>query len=475
MKKISIIFLTLSLLLLPFADLEVISVNPVNELIAMLKALIDPDISIIYSIRSGILHTIIFAFCGVSIGVILGTLTAPLNRFRIPRYLFTMARSIHEVFWAFLLLPIVGLTPICGVLAITIPYSATFSKRFYEIYHETDISAYEHLPHCNLIVRYLYGVFPLLKNEIYQFIGYRFECALRSSAVLGFIGLPTLGFYLESYFNEGYYSQAFVILGIFYLIIGSKEYWLKRKLIPLYILLSFVFIPKEINFRIENIIRVFTVDIIPYPFRSTKVGFWEWFYNIIVNEVLPGITNTVVLTQISLTLTAIFGIITLFYINSHIWNKIPHKIFSFITMLIRTTPEYIIAYISVLLFGPSMLPGIIALVLHNSAVVAILTIKNIEVKDFPDDLSNNRINKFSFYILPRLYKTFLGNLFYRWEIMVKESSLLGILGIYTLGFFVDSGISDDKMDKVVVLVFFISLLNIVINSISNRVRNYLKH
>ena len=28
---------------------------------------------------------------------------------------------------------------------------------------------------------------------------YRLECGLRSSAVLGFVGLPTLGFHLESY------------------------------------------------------------------------------------------------------------------------------------------------------------------------------------------------------------------------------------------------------------------------------------
>ena len=31
-----------------------------------------------------------------------------------------------------------------------------------------------------------------------------------------------------------------------------------------------------------------------------------------------------------------------------------------------------------------------------------------------------------------------GFLFYRWEIILRESAILGILGVYTLGFYVDS-------------------------------------
>ncbi len=41
-------------------------------------------------------------------------------------------------------------------------------------------------------------------------------------------------------------------------------------------------------------------------------------------------------------------------------------------------------------------------------------------------------------MLSRVYGQFLAFLFYRWEVMMQESAILGILGIYTLGFYIDT-------------------------------------
>lgn len=40
-----------------------------------------------------------------------------------------------------------------------------------------------------------------------------------------------------------------------------------------------------------------------------------------------------------------------------------------------------------------------------------------------------------------MYGQFLAFLFYRWEVIVRETAILGILGIRTLGFYVDSVIA----------------------------------
>jgi phosphonate transport system permease protein len=37
-----------------------------------------------------------------------------------------------------------------------------------------------------------------------------------------------------------------------------------------------------------------------------------------------------------------------------------------------------------------------------------------------------------------VYGQFLALLFYRWEVILRETAILGILGIQTLGFYVDS-------------------------------------
>jgi phosphonate transport system permease protein len=64
--------------------------------------------------------------------------------------------------------------------------------------------------------------------------------------------------------------------------------------------------------------------------------------------------------------------------------------------------------------------------------------------------------------------------FYRWEVIVRESAILGILGIYTLGFFIDSALADDKADKEVFLILVAAVLNIGIDTVSQVIRRRLR-
>ncbi|WP_236551272.1 hypothetical protein [Billgrantia tianxiuensis] len=51
--------------------------------------------------------------------------------------------------------------------------------------------------------------------------------------LLGFVGLPTLGFHLETAFREGRYHEAGALLWLFYLLIASLPWWGHKRLIPL--------------------------------------------------------------------------------------------------------------------------------------------------------------------------------------------------------------------------------------------------
>ena len=57
---------------------------------------------------------------------------------------------------------------------------------------------------------------------------------------------------------------------------------------------------------------------------------------------------------------------------------------------------------------------------------------------------------------------------------MRESAILGILGIYTLGFYIDSAIAEDQLDKAILLILITATLNIIIDSISQQVRKRLK-
>ncbi|MEC9482531.1 MAG: ABC transporter permease subunit, partial [Halomonas sp.] len=80
----------------------------------------------------------------------------------------------------------------------------------------------------------------------------------------------------------------------------------------------------------------------------------------------------------------------------------------------------------------------------------------------------------AYEIVPRIYGPFLAFLFYRWEIIMRETAILGILGIATLGFYVDSAIQELRFDRAVVLIVITALLNIGVDSLARRLRRRLR-
>ena len=84
------------------------------------------------------------------------------------------------------------------------------------------------------------------------------------------------------------------------------------------------------------------------------------------------------------------------------------------------------------------------------------------------------LDRYACELLPRVYRSLLALLFYRWGIIMRESAILGILGIATLGFYVDSAIAELRFDRAIFLIGVTALLNIAIDIASPRVRAYLR-
>jgi phosphonate transport system permease protein len=142
-------------------------------------------------------------------------------------------------------------------------------------------------------------------------------------------------------------------------------------------------------------------------------------------------------------------------------------------VVIRTTPEYILAYILLTLWGPSMLPAIVALSLHNGGVIGhLISRQSNEIKLRAG--APHGLNRYAYEVVPRIYGSFLAFLFYRWEIIMRETAILGILGIHTLGFYVDSAIQDIRFDRAIFLILITALLNILIDALSRAIRKSMK-
>lgn len=478
----SLLFLVGALACLAVADIAVTASDPLSEMLRLLRGLVRPDI---LSIEAwSVVWTVAFAVVGVGIGAAAGFLLAiAFPRLAAVRATALGLRSVHELFWALLLLQVFGLGPATGVLAIAIPYAGIFAKVFAEIIEEADLSAERVLPSgTSAVSAFAFARLPEVAERFKTYTLYRLECGLRSTLVLGFVGLPTVGFHLESYFKQGKYGQAAALLAAFYALIGTRRLWARPATLPFLVIASLLLLPEGVGggSALANLARFVTHDIVPAPLRSSDLGSvatWSallaWLEAIIGSKVLPGAWNTIVLAQIALVGTGLLALLLFPLVSHRFMGRIGQPAGRTLLVIVRSTPEYMLAYVLLQLLGPSMLPAIIALAVHNGAIIGYLMGRHADALDYRADAPRG-LNLYAYDTTPRLYGQFLAYCLYRWEIIVRESAIFGILGVATLGYHVDAAISELRFDVAVVLILATVGVCALIDTASRRLRQALR-
>jgi phosphonate transport system permease protein len=111
------------------------------------------------------------------------------------RGLLIFLRSVPEIVWALLFVRAVGLGPTAGVLAIAITYSGMLGKVYAEIFESVDQRPVHALLQSGSgrLPAFCYGILPNVAAELLSYTVYRWECAIRASVVMGFVGAGGLG------------------------------------------------------------------------------------------------------------------------------------------------------------------------------------------------------------------------------------------------------------------------------------------
>lgn len=479
-RRLSLSFAVLALLCIPFADLVIYQVEPWQEFSRMGQGILSPVFPEFSVLLSAVGHTLAFAFIAVAGAVILGMALALAFHWRVVRIFSAAIRAVHELFWGLIFMQLYGLSATTGVLAILIPFTGIFAKVFAEILEQqSPVPASTLSPKTRWLSRYLYSWLPQAWPQLVSYSRYRFECALRSSTILGFIGLPTLGFYLETAFKQGQYSEATALLFTFFALIASLRWWLHHRflpawvLLPLYMALAFYALPESPQVFGSSFAQFFTQDIWPRALLNQDwTGALSWYHNQLFGVALPALWDTLLLSQLALVLTGLLVLLwypwasTAFFPNHF---SVIRGVGRSALLVLRSVPEMIFAFIFLLMFGPSAIPAVIALALHNAGLISYLLSRQSDRLGFRAD-SPTGINRYFYEATPRLYQAFLALLLYRWEVIIRESAILGILGITTLGFYIDSAFEDIRYDRAAFLIVVAALLNILVDALARRLR-----
>ena len=116
------------------------------------------------------------------------------------RWVLIVLRSVPELVWALVFVRVVGLGPTAGVLAIALTYGGMLGKVYGEILESGDAGATEALLRngSTRLQAFSYALLPACAAELVSYTVYRWECAIRSSVVLGFVGAGGLGQQLDN-------------------------------------------------------------------------------------------------------------------------------------------------------------------------------------------------------------------------------------------------------------------------------------
>jgi phosphonate transport system permease protein len=132
-----------------------------------------------------------------------------------------VARSIPDLVWALLFVAGVGLGPLAGTLALAVSYTALLGRVYADIFDEVDtrpLEALQGLGATRLQVL-LFAILPQSRALLTSYTLYTFECAVRSAAVLGFVGAGGLGYEISLSMRLFEFPQVLTLLACFVLLL----------------------------------------------------------------------------------------------------------------------------------------------------------------------------------------------------------------------------------------------------------------
>ncbi|MFY8082704.1 MAG: PhnE/PtxC family ABC transporter permease [Rubrivivax sp.] len=141
------------------------------------------------------------------------------------RALLVLLRSVPELVWALVFVRVVGLGPTAGVLAIALTYGGMLGKVYAEILESGEPHATQTLLRngSSRLQAFCFGLLPQNAAELTSYTVYRWECAIRSSVVLGFVGAGGLGQQMDNsmkMFNGG---EVLTMLAVFVALVALAD------------------------------------------------------------------------------------------------------------------------------------------------------------------------------------------------------------------------------------------------------------
>ena len=167
-----------------------------------------------------------------------------------------------------------------------------------------------------------------------------------------------------------------------------------------------------------------------------------------------------------------------FIASSNIVVKPFNRIGVFLIAAIRTIPAFVYGLMFIRVAGPGPFTGVLTLSVTSIGMIAKLYIESIEDLDHGiieslDAAGCNTFEKIRYGILPQLMTNFLSTVIYRFEINLKNASILGLVGAGGIGAPLLFAMSAYRWHEVGSILIGLIVLVLVVERYSSKIRSKL--
>ena len=217
-------------------------------LVTFLQALFPPDLTPDF-LRLGLAatwQTLAYAVAGITLAVLLGfplgiaaagsaagSPNSPIvgtSLVVVVRLVLAALRSVHELVWAVLFVAAFGLSSLTAILALALPYAGILGRIYGELFNQVPQEPLRALQTTGAspFRVFLYGRLPMALPEMIGYTFYRFECAIRSAAIMSFVGIRGLGFEIQLSLNDLLFDQVWTLMLFLVVLIILVDLWSSR-------------------------------------------------------------------------------------------------------------------------------------------------------------------------------------------------------------------------------------------------------
>lgn len=426
---------------------------------------------------------------------------------RLSRLALVLPRGIHEVIWGLVFLAILGVDPLAAVLAIGIPFGAVTAKVFSELIDATDRRPYEALlaQGASRTSAMLYGLLPAAGSELLSYGFYRFECAIRSATILGLVGAGGLGFQITLSFQTLQYSEIWSLLYAVIVLSWCADRWsstIRRRRAAAG--------SRARSRRDPVLVGSFACGVALLAISAWWVGLspavlvsphtLESLGSVLAGVWPPrlpdgGIAQLAGEAGVTLVMSVLAGILAFAGgamlafpaarlsdlgrcrqagMIAHIGRFAVLLVSRLVLIVVRSVPPPIWALLFLFVLFPGILPGALALAVYTTGILGRLmaeSAENLDGRPLRALRSNgaSELQVFCYAVVPAAAPRFIAYGLYRWEVTIRETVVVGVVGAGGLGLVLqqqlatfDYGAAFTTLALIVGLTFAVDLLSSVV-------------